>query len=113
MTKRVNKYKDTLQFLCKCDKHTANSIISSAKPEFISCISDICYNLLAGRVKLKPTEKNKLAKYKSHIRKIANRKTTQKTKKQLIQKGGFIGALLRPLLTSIIAPVAQSLLTQQ
>lgn len=112
MTKRVNKYKDTLDFLTKCDHNTAKAVIKAAKPDFICCVSDICFNILNGRVPLKASEKETLAKYKNYIRKIADKRETQKTKRQLIQKGGFLGALLKPLIGSVIAPVAKSLLMQ-
>lgn len=107
MSKRVKKYLPTLQLLAKCDKHTANSVVKSAKPEFLSCVSDICHNILQDRVKLSPKEKQKLFKYKQQIRKIAKKSTTQKSKRELIQKGGFLAAILGPLLGSIIGPIAK------
>lgn len=101
MTKRVKKFTDTLNYLSSCDKHTGKAIINTAKPELINCFSDICHNVLKGKVNLSDSEKKKLGKYKNHIRKIANKKTTQKSKKILIQKGGFLGAILAPLLGSL------------
>lgn len=109
MTKRVKKYADTLKYLAYYNKASGKSIINSAEPELVNCFSDICYNILNGKVTLSQTERNKLAKYKSQIRKIANKRTTQKTKKTLIQKGGFLSALLGPLLGSIIVPLAKGL----
>lgn len=109
MSKRVKKFASTLHYLVNCDKHTSKSIINSAKPDLINCFSDICHNILQGKVNLSDKEKKKLAKYKSHIRKIANKKSSQQTKKVLIQKGGFISALLAPLIGSVIAPLAQGL----
>jgi len=110
MSKRVKKYAPTLELLAKCDKHTANSVVKSARPEFLNCIGDICYNILQGRVPLSPKDKTKLSKYKQQIRKIANKKTTLKSKRELIQKGGFIGAILAPLLGSLITPIVQSII---
>lgn len=110
MSKRVKKYAPTLQLLAKCDKKTANAIVKSAKPEFLCCISDICHNILKDRLKLSGKEKRNLSKYKKQIRKIANRSTTNKSKRELIQKGGFLGAILAPLLGSIIGPIAKSII---
>lgn len=112
MSKRLKKHANTLQFLANCDKHTCKSIVQKAKPDLLSCISDICFNTLQGRVNLKPTEKKKLAKYKTQLRKIANTKTTKKSKRELIQKGGFLSALLGPLLSTVLGPLTKSLLTQ-
>lgn len=109
MIKRLKKHAGTLQFLAKCDKHTANTIIKGAKPDLLCCISDICYNILQGKAKLSVNQKAELAKYKTHLRKIADKKTTNKTKKTLIQKGGFLGTLLAPLIGSILGPLAKGL----
>ena len=109
MSKRVKKYSPTLQFLANCDKKTANSIVRSAKPDFLCCISDICHNILKDKVKLTAKEKKKLSTYKHQIRKIANKSTTNKSKRVLIQKGGFLGAILAPLIGSLLGPIAKTL----
>lgn len=78
MSKRLKQHADTLKYLSSCDSHTDRSIITEATPSLSCCFSEICHN-------------------KNHLRKIANRKTTTKVKKRLIQKGGFLSALLAPL----------------
>lgn len=109
MTNRLRKHAKTLQVLATCDKHLRKSIIKGAKPDLISCISDICYNTLQGKVKLNPKEKRKISKYKNKLRKIANPATTLQSRRELIQRGGgFLQLLLRPLLT-VIAPLVKSL----
>lgn len=110
MSKRLKKHANTLRFLATCDKHTSKSILRSAQPELLACVSDICHNILNGRVELSPKERKGLAKYKASLRKIANRKTTQKTKRELIQKGGFLNTLLGPLLSNILVPLTKNLL---
>lgn len=110
MTHRLKTHAKTLEFLTKCDKHTARSIIKGAKPDLLCCISDICHNVLRGRVKLSPLEKQRLSKYKRHIRKIADKKTTSKSKRTLIQKGGFLATILAPLIGSILRPIAKGIL---
>ena len=108
MSKRVKKYSPTLQLLAKCDKKTANAIVKSANPEFLCCISDICHNILQDKVKLSAKEKENLKKYKHQLRKIADKATTNKSKRQLVQKGGFLGAILAPLIGSVIEPLVKS-----
>lgn len=110
MTKRIKKFAKTLDYLATCDKHTGKAIIKSASKELLNCFSDICYNILKGRLDLSTNDKKKLSKHKSAIRTIANKKTTAQTKKQLIQRGGFLGSLLVPLLGGIIAPLAKGIL---
>jgi hypothetical protein len=110
MSHRLKKHAKTLKFLSECDRHTSNSIIKTAKPDLLCCIADICYNILRGKVKLSPIAKKRLAKYKKHIRKIADKKTTANTRRSLIQKGGFLGSILAPLIGTILKPLAQGIL---
>ena len=113
MSKRLKRHASTLKFLSSCDTPTAKAIIKSSKGDFINCISDVCHNILKGNLKISPTEKSKLQRHRSIIRKIADRKTTQKHKRLLIQRGGFLGALLSPLLKLFVGPLAQSILGQK
>ena len=96
-------------YLSRCDKNTCKAIIKSATPELIKCIADICHKILKKKVNLSAKEKKKLLKYKSELIKVANKKSTLKSKKTLIQKGGFLSAILAPSLTGVIAPLAKTL----
>ena len=110
MSKRLKKHAQTLKYLSKCDRHNANSIINGASNDLLHCFSDICHNILKGNVELSKAEQQRLARHKTKIRQIANKKTAQKNKKKLIQKGGFLGTLLAPLIRMFVGPVAKSLL---
>lgn len=110
MSKRLRKHAPTLGYLAKCDRNYANAIIKGAKSDLIHCLSDVCHNVLRGNVTLSKAEKLRLKRYKNHIRKVADKNTTAKNKRTLIQKGGFLGALLTPLL-QVIGPMLKSLVT--
>lgn len=109
----MKKHANTLQYLCKCDKNVANAIVKHGKPDLINCFSEISTNVLNGNVKLSQAQKNKLSKYKNYIRKLATKSTSQATKKRILQQGGFIGALLSPLLKGVIGPMLTGLLTSK
>lgn len=109
MSKRLKKFAPTLEYLARCDKTTAKSIIDKAQPQFINCVSDICHNLLQGKVKLTSEEKKRLKKYKTQLRTVAKKSSSKKTKKTIIQKGGFLGAILAPLLGSLIGPLVSTI----
>lgn len=108
---RLKNHALTLEYLAKCKQRQANSIIKNAEPDLIHCLSDVCHNILKGNVALSDAARSNLGKYKSHIRKVANKKTTAKHKRTLIQKGGFLGALLKPLLGVVAGPLLKSILT--
>ena len=109
MSKRLQKHAKTLEYLSTCDKNLGNSIIKSAKPDLICCISEICHNLLQGNVDLSQRQVSKLAKYKNQIRSIAGKKATIKSKKRLIQKGGFLSALLGTLASTLLGPLVKGI----
>jgi len=58
-------------------------------------------NLLNGNVPLNKSQKKKLAAKKNILRQLAVKKTSLQKKKKLIQSGGFLGALLGPIVSAI------------
>lgn len=108
MKNRLRNNAELLTFLCSCQPKTSKVILKSAPPELINCISEICLNILKGNVDINANRKKVLGRYKSIIRQLAKRSTRQSTKKKLIQKGGFLSAIL-PLIGSIIPTIAQAL----
>lgn len=101
----------TLQRLAKSrKKNIRKNILSSCPCKVMKVISEIAKNILSGSIQV-PKNKLKLLKlYKHDLRTIANQKDTKKIKKILIQKGGFLPALLKPALT-LLASYAASKLT--
>lgn len=106
MTSRVKRQAHILATLSKAHPSVCNLILKNADKDLLKCLSECAYNILKGNVDLSPSEKTKLTKYKQKLRQVADKKTSLKKKHRLIQVGGFIPALLAPLLTSIIAPLA-------
>jgi hypothetical protein len=109
MSKRLKRNAKLLQTLAKSDNSIAASIVRGSKSDLICCISDICFNILHDKVHLNKSDKKKLSKYKNDIRKLSKKSTTQKTKKEILQKGGFLQTLLAPLLSTVIAPLAKAI----
>ena len=97
---RLRKNGPTLQLLQNASTPSRKRIIDKASPELIRCLCDCAHNILQGNVTLSRHYKQKLRQHKTKLRKLANRKVALKTKKQLVQSGGFL-----PLLLSALAPV--------
>lgn len=108
MSQRLRKHAKTLHFLTTTDGKTAKSVIRSANPEVLNCFSEVCHNILEDRIHLVPKKRAKLAKYRATIRALAKKSTTQQTKRQLIQKGGFLSAIL-PILGAVLPGIAGAL----
>lgn len=108
MSKRIKRHAKALHYLASCDSNISKSVIKASKPDLICCLSEICHNLLRGNIPLTTKEKTKLTRYKKEIRGVADKKLTQQSKKRLIQKGGFLSALLAPLV-SLVGPLVKSI----
>jgi len=67
--------------------------------EFVACICECVKNLLLGNVPLSATQKKRLSSKKKALREIVLKKTSLRKKKSLIQRGGFLGALLGPIIS--------------
>ena len=87
--KPINKMttKKRKQFIACCDRDSLN------------CICECAKNILRGNIKLSPTQFKNLKKHKAAIRNIVLKKTSLSRKRELIQRGGFISALIGPAIS--------------
>ena len=68
----------------------------------INSLCECCLNILKGNVSLTPTQKRRLNKHKQTLRLLARKQTSLRVKKKaLTQKGGFLGALLGPIISTV------------
>jgi len=87
--RRINRLGDKAkrQYVKKCNK------------EFIDCISECAKNVLRGNVPLKSSQIGRLRRRKQDLRALSIKKTSLKKKRRILQKGGFLGAILTPVLS--------------
>ena len=97
---RLQKNGPTLRLLQKAPAPLQKRILDKALPELICCPCDCAHNVLQGNVEISHHHKWKLKPHKTKLQKLADRKVALKTKRRIIQKGGFL-----PILLSALAPV--------
>lgn len=91
-----------LQQLKKSKAKRRKQILESGGEPLLKCVCECCYNVLKGNVRMQPATRRKLKKHAKKIRLIADRKVSLKTKKKhLVQNGGFLPALLVPILSVV------------
>lgn len=110
MSSRMEKQANTLTVLSKARPAMRTAIIREADRDLMTCLCECCHNLLKGNVPLTVAQKRRLARYKEDLRAVANKSTQKEDKKDILQKGGFLPALLAPLLAPVIAPLAKKAL---
>ena len=98
MSHTLRKFTPYLRVLQKSSPSVRNKLAKKhCSPEFIKCICECVKNVLAGNVDLSAEHKRRLIRHKHSLRKLVLKKTSMKAKKKLIQSGGFLGALLGPI----------------
>lgn len=89
------------------DRVKQRKIILNCQSCIIYAISEIIKNILNGNIPISTTEKKKLIKYKTALRKLATTKVSLPERRRVVnQVGGALPALLIPaisLLGSLIA----------
>jgi len=106
--KRTGKYdrllrnSDKLKKVCKLktDK-SRNKFVSKADNDFIACLVECSANILRGKVPLKAKQKKELGKHLKFLRNISKDRKVDSTRHKLGQAGGFLPALIIPVLTAL------------
>ena len=81
-------------------------LLQQAKPEVIKLLSDCALNILKGKILLTQQEKTRLQPHRKKVRTLANKRTSIKTKKKVLQHGGFLPAFLLPILAAVGGNIA-------
>ena len=90
----VTKAKNTLILLANAKPKAAKKILANAKNHVIRAISEIALNCLNGVLPLTPAQKRKLRRYKKTMRDLNAPQTKLAAKRKIVQRGGFVSALL-------------------
>lgn len=95
-----------LEALCHLNKNQRASFLRGADDKFIRCICECVFNTLRGNVPLEPSEKNRLTKYKTTLRRVAAKRGNWKNKRKLlVQRGGFLPYIIVPILTALLSRI--------
>lgn len=102
MSLRMRKNAHFLSTLAKANRRQQKGIIEGASNDLIHCLCECAVNVLKGNVPLSPSQKRKLSQSKTHLRSLADKTVgTAKKKRILVQKGGFLPALIAPILGAL------------
>ena len=81
----------------KHNKQKCSRIIDEGGMELVHCICDCVHNISQGNIPVNEEEKERLGIHKELLRKLVNKKTSDKKRKKLVQDGGFLGSLIPTL----------------
>ena len=98
-----------LKRINKLGNREKNQYAKRSNKEILDCISECAKNILRGNVQLSAKQKTALRRNRQNLRRLSIKKTSLKKKRQIIQKGGFLGAILAPVLATLGGSLASGL----
>ena len=105
MTKRVIEHGAMLKKLKTCNSKERKKLLKLGGKALQLCLQECCINILNGNVPLTPLQLRKLKRHKEKLRKLAKTSTTQKNRLNIEQRGGFLPALIAPVLGAVLGAV--------
>ena len=112
MGRRLNRNKKLIKIISEAQIKERKRLLATADRDFINTCRDCCKNILEGRVNISPKTRQKLARYKKHIRRLGRpTKLSLNSARSSLQTGGFFTALI-PILSSLIGPVLSSIFAE-
>lgn len=106
--RRVREILPELKRLNSIKGDARRKYLKTCNGKIIDCLSECIKNLLKGRLSLKAKAVKALRRYRRFLRKVALKKTPQNARRRIIQKGGFLGALLPALISGLSGLVARN-----
>lgn len=97
----MRRYLPVLKRVQRMGDKAKRKVIKDCDRQLIECFCECSKNILKGNVPLNSRQMKELRRRKNNLRALALKKTPLKTKRKILQKGGFIGALLTPALAII------------
>ena len=87
-----------LKMLCGAKPAVVKAVLRGASPDLINALCECSLNILKGNVRLTTAQKKRLSRYKHGLRALSKKGTSLKRRKKILHKGGFLGALIKPVL---------------
>lgn len=108
-SKKLKKHAPLLVCLSKNPSLSKALLSGPLSQEIVHCVGECASNVLKGNVDLTPSQKRRLSQHKSSVRALASASNSLGKKKKIIQRGGFLPALLGPLVGSVLLPLAKKI----
>jgi len=96
---RMKRFLPTLRKIHRKGDNAKREYVKRCNRQFIDCVSECAKNVLKGNVPLTNAQMSKLRLRRQDLRALSVKKTSLAKKRKIIQKGGFLSALLAPALS--------------
>ena len=98
--------RENFGYLChltNCSPHQRTVLLTTASPEQVHVLCEVCWNLSKGLVPITTAQKERLRDHVDDIRELADPSVPFKTKKHILAQrgGGFVSDILSPLVSAL------------
>jgi len=101
MSERLRAIHKELTKLKKLGPNARKKFFKTCSKDCIVKVCECNKNVFNSNLKFKPSHLKKLGRYKQTLRALASKSTSLAKRKQLLQRGGFIGALLPAIIPAV------------
>jgi len=101
MSQRMRQYLPLLKRITRMSDRVRRRYLKNCDKAIMDCFSECAVNVLKGHVPLSNRQFTRLKREKTHVRALASKRTSLKKKRSIVQKGGFIQALLLPAIATL------------
>ena len=105
MTKHLKAHWSLLKKLKTCKAKERKAILKKGGKPLQLCLQECAINILKGNVHLTDAQHKRLRRYKEEVRLLGKKTTSQKKKLDIEQRGGFLPALLAPVVGSLLGAI--------
>ena len=102
MSASLKKHAHLIKVLAQAKPQMCKAIVRAADKNLIICLCECAQNLLKGNVPLSKAQLKKLKRYRKEVQTLAQKRTSQSKRKEILQKGGFLPALLAPIALTVL-----------
>jgi len=99
MSQLAKRYLPIMNRIRKMGDRAKKEYVRKCEKEFLDCMSECAKNVIKGNIHLTSRQMTNQRRKKNDLRELSKRKTSLRTKHKILQKGGFLSALLPPILT--------------
>ena len=105
MSTCLKKNAKMLNVLAHPTPQMCKAIIGAADRELMTCLCECAQNILNGNVPLTKSHLKHLQRYCLDVRTLAKKRAPKHKKKKILQKGGFLSALLAPIAVEVLTKI--------
>jgi len=97
----MRHYLPILKKITRMGDRARRRYVKNCDKALMDCFGECAKNVLKGNVPLSDRQFSRLKREKTDVRALASRRTSLRKKRSIVQKGGFIGALLMPAIATL------------